>query len=73
MHFPFLSSVVVIAVVVGLFITINLSVRLLHHYSSYFLPFAFVLIQYFHTSYSTDALKTVWYEVSYTENQGLLS
>ena len=60
-------------VVVGLFITINLSIRLLHYQCSYFLPFAFVLIQYFHTLYSTDALKTVWYEVRYTANQGLLS
>ena len=52
MHFLSLSSVVV-----GLFIIINVSIRLLHYQCSYFLPFAFVLIQYFHTLYSTDALK----------------
>ena len=33
-------------------ITINLSIRLLHHQCSYLLPFAFVLMQYFHTLYS---------------------
>ena len=51
-----LSSVLVV-VVVGLFITINLSIRLLRHCCSHFLPFALVLMQYFHTLYSTDALK----------------
>ena len=55
MHFLSLSSVIV---VVGLFITINLSVILLHHQCSYFLPFAIVSMQYFRTPYSTDALKT---------------
>ena len=52
MHLLSLSSVVV-----GLFITTNLSIRLLHHQCSYFLPFAFILMQYFHTLYATDALK----------------
>ena len=51
-----LSSVLVV-VVVGLFIAINLSIRLLRHCCSHFLPFALVLMQYFHTLYSTDALK----------------
>ena len=62
MHFLSLSSVVVAVVVVvvvvvavvGLSITINLSIRLLRHQCSYFLPFAFVLMQYFNTLYSTD-------------------
>ena len=59
MHFLSLSSVVVVVVVVvvELLITINLSIRLLHHPCSYFLPFAFLLMQYFHTLYLTDALK----------------
>ena len=58
MHFLSLSSVVVVVVVVVvLFITINLSIRLLHHQCSYFLPFAFVLMLYLDTFYSTDALK----------------
>ena len=70
MHFLYLSSVLL---VVGLFITINLSIRHLHHQISYFLSFAFVLMQYCHTSCSTDALKTVWYEVKYTANLGLQS
>ena len=55
MHFLSLSSVVVVAV--GPFITTNLSIGLLHHQCSYFLPFAVVLMQYFHTLYSTDARK----------------
>ena len=55
MHFLSLSSVV--AVVVGLLITINLSVRLLHHPCSNFLPFAFVLMLYFHTLHLFNALK----------------
>ena len=65
MHFLSLSFVVVavvvvvvvVVVVIGLLITINLSIRLLHHPCSYFLPFAFVLILYFHTLYLTDAPK----------------
>ena len=58
MHFFSLSSVVVVVVViVGPFITTNLCIRLLHHQCSYFLPFAFILMQYFHTLYSTDAQK----------------
>ena len=40
---------------------------------SCFLPFAFVLMLYFHTLCSTDLLKTVWYEVGHTTNLGLLS
>ena len=66
MHFISLSSVVV----VGLFTTINLSISLC---IINILTLAFVLMQYFHTLYSTDALKTVWYEVRYTANQGLQS
>ena len=58
MHFLSLSSVVVlVVVVVGMFIIINLSIILLHYQCSYFLPFAFVLIQYFHTLHPTDALQ----------------
>ena len=66
MHFLSLSSVVVVVVVVvvvivvvvvGLLITINLSIRLLHHQCSYILPVAFVLMLYFHTLYLTDELK----------------
>ena len=54
MHLLFFSSVVV----VGPFITINLSIKLVHHQSFHFHPFAFVLMLYFHILYSTDALKT---------------
>ena len=57
MHFLSLSSVVVVVAVAGLFMTINLTIRLLYHQCSYFLPFAFVLMQYFHTLYATDAFK----------------